>query len=267
MVEFLHTPLHALTCMIRGAIDNICHRCYFCPDMNKTTSTLIILISVILLGAGIVWYVQMRPKPIIEYVPPVEPSIPPSPVPIPIPEPPATSTPGTPQTPIDVSNWHTYTNTKYGFQIKVPADVTITQGTESFLPQWISFGPSRPIDGAVFWIRINDIDTFIDTPINKNIYEKLLALNKDFERYIPEEVHASSPYTFLEQKLKITGIPALDVLAYGDAGRAVYVLAHNKIFTIFHYKTYINPQTRPPKKISGIGPEFEEILRTFRFLK
>ena len=168
--------------------------------------------------------------------------------------------------PVDISTWQIYTNTKYGFEIKVPSGAKVKESTESSQPKTLYTSFSIPIDDAVSWMNINDIDTFIDSPLhNKNIYEKLLTLNKDFEGYVPE-VHDGFPYTFIEQKLKIDGIPALDVLAYGDAGRTVYVLEHNRIFTIFHYKTFIT-ETHPPKKVDGIGSEFEEILQSFRFLK
>lgn len=39
--------------------------------MNRTASILIIVICAVLLGVGALWYVQTRPRPITEYVPPV----------------------------------------------------------------------------------------------------------------------------------------------------------------------------------------------------
>lgn len=237
--------------------------------MNRITSILIILICTLLLGGGALWFVYTKPIAITEYAPPSGREPLPQPIGSNVPTTtPMEQTPSTPPppVPVDISTWQTYTNAKYNFQMKVPPGAVITEGTQSFQPKTIYFGSSIAIDGVVFWMNINDIDTFIDSPLhNKNIYGKLLTLNKDFDGYVPE-VHEGFPYTFIEQKLKIDEVPALDVLAYGDAGRTVYVLAHNKIFTIFHYKTYIT-ETYPPKKIAGIGPEFEEILRSFRFLK
>lgn len=120
--------------------------------MNKTAPILIILICTVLLGVGMVWYAQTRPKSITEYVPPVGSEPFPQPVRSDVPTTSPIQQSETSDAPADPRSWgermrdptvpdvpgviwQTYINKKYGFEIEYPKGwyiETQTNGEEGF---------------------------------------------------------------------------------------------------------------------------------------
>jgi len=130
--------------------------------MNRIKSIHIILICAVLLGVGVVWYTQIRLKPITAYIPPVGSEPFPQPVGSDVPTTSPIQQPKTSDEPADTRSWgermrdaiipdvpgvtwQRYTNKDYGFQMEYPKGwTTKTDVDNKNFPQYINFNRFPP---------------------------------------------------------------------------------------------------------------------------
>lgn len=220
--------------------------------MNRITSILIILTCTVLLGVWVVWYVQTRPKPITEYVPPAG-----SEIPLPsghvseetikrdqmlkkieeiLDEIPFRYIRTTPQE-YEALGWRRYENREVGFEIYYPSDWKVSESkahdtSDEPIYMSISFAPKTLVVDFTFALYI----------YKEPLKEQLLKIAD--REWLPVE------------KLRINNVDAVVIGRYSKEDKRAY---GNIIFGLDNWAISFVSESNNPSV-------YEQMLKSFRLL-
>lgn len=215
---------------------------------NKLSFTKIILATVILIALGLVVYffIPKNPSP-VAVTPTVSPTI--TPIVTSTPEPTLTPTPvatiiPTPTPTIDISDWKTYKNDKYGFEFKYPSN-WFGGGTEYDLSKLIDDNILKA-SGTVFQVLLGSKD-------QPTRFFSLNVMNKSIDEAIAYDWTSFG---------KRTGE---SVVIGGVTGEKLQGAFYGMEYVVYDRKTYFFRQTDAAEKTDW--EKYDKVVSTFKFIK